>query len=303
MFRSWYIALFVSINIILLVPQLTRTLQQEHYVIDSEKDAHLPAVLGPTTIYEHSKTRTVSNSDTTRSSNSEYLLSVPFYVYEEMLHDANLLNFTDMLLNLDDIDQRSATQIKNASNVTFQEFLDTFRYWNHATDIHLVRAALEHPNRVLNPEKAKLFIVPSLITADVLKIHYKHEEHRQAALSHLERIDDFLQRSKYFQRNNGADHITFYTLFRGPGALLLRYQGHKPFNNLIKCNTIQFYESDSDRIGIHEEVRNNRTWFRIFYNTKPGSLFNAKYARQNLKFQVERDLCSWMNSSTYSMPV
>jgi hypothetical protein len=268
--------------------------------------------------HHHHEELSMFNNDHTNTShtNPEYLLSVPFYVYEEMLHDENLLNFTEMYNH--DLDGRGAKldpipPIVNSSHVTFEEFLEKCRYFKHSNDFHFVRAALEHPNRVLKPDQAKLFVVPSLLITDIIDFYYFGRTRRGKVRAHIKRLDDFLKQSEYFQRSNGADHIAVNSLMRG-SAMLIKTSSNSP---LAKCNAILFSEKDSDPIGMHEEVRNNRTWFKALYNSEPcpitpmaekrnhfamvGKLYKKKY---NRFYEDRRHICKWMkNLTNYTMPV
>ena len=70
---------------------------------------------------------------TTDQQHLEFLLTVPFYVYEEFLHDENILNITDMVT------------LGFAPYDNFDDFLESRKYHKHSGDLHFIRSALDHP--------------------------------------------------------------------------------------------------------------------------------------------------------------
>jgi hypothetical protein len=62
---------------------------------------------------------------------------------DEFLHNEELLNFTEMY-HADAYDRmhkdgKYNTKVLDETNVTFEEYLNEFRYYKHAGDIHFVR--------------------------------------------------------------------------------------------------------------------------------------------------------------------
>lgn len=239
-------------------------------------------------------------ADSQKQQHHDYLLSVPFYIYEEFLRDENLLNFTDMYHQ-----HEWSLSVKNESHVTFEEYLEASRDYKHAGDLHFVRAALEHPRRVLNPEDAKIFVVPSLLEVYTHRVYYNPELKRDA-LSRLKRMDTFLENSVWFKKSNGADHIALNAVARGDW--ILKFSKFLP-----RCNVIQFAQSDFDRPIISKEVMQNRTMFKIFYvgnpcNSTPieekihdftfvGTMIKRKYGLNN-RYQDRRNMCEWLPNRT-----
>ena len=241
----------------------------------------------------------------------DYLLSVPFYIYEEeFLRDENLLNFTDMYhQHLKESRSPVSVSVANESHVTFEEYLELRGDFKHAGDLHFVRAALEHPSRVLNPEDAKIFVVPSLLVDYTFRVHYFPEQLKRDAFSHLKRMDAFLNNSVWFKKSNGANHIALNVLMRG-GWILERAKF------LPRCNVIQFEESgivSKERPIISKEVMHNRTMFKVFYVGKPcnstaieekshdftfvGTMHKHKHGL-NKHFEDRRNMCEWLLNRT-----
>ncbi len=196
-----------------------------------------------------------------KQQHNDYLLSVPFYIYEEFLHDENLLNFTDMYHHHLKVSPSnvSISAVVNESHVTFEEFLEVQRYYKHAGDLHFVRAALDHPSRVLNPEDAKIFVVPSLLSVDTSRVYYDPARKRDV-FSHLKRIDDFLENSVWFKRNDVADHIALNVFFRGHWIL-------ERAKFLPRYNIIQFQQNElgvTNSPIISKDIMQNRTMCRVF---------------------------------------
>mmetsp|Transcript_1506 Transcript_1506/g.2752 ORF Transcript_1506/g.2752 Transcript_1506/m.2752 type:complete len:274 (-) Transcript_1506:939-1760(-) len=140
----------------------------------------------------------------------EYLLSVPYYIYEdEILRNSSLLNYTDIYLSQDYSCNEKFGKLGTVDRtITFDEYLEVNRYYKHAGDIHFIRSALEHPMRTYNPEEAKLFVVPSLITKHIQEIIYKTSDVvKIKADEELRRLDEFLGNSEWFRRHMGRDHV------------------------------------------------------------------------------------------------
>eukprot|EP00979_Chaetoceros_neogracilis_P015493 scaffold6015_cov278-Chaetoceros_neogracile.AAC.12 len=243
----------------------------------------------------------------------EYLLQLPFYIYEDFLHDANLLNFTAMHHKALKEQPAIGHIVANEANVTFEEYLNNNRFYKHSGDIHFVRSALEHPMRVLNPEEAKIFVVPSLITMDIADHFYHSKKDKLLSKLHLKRINTFLRDSPFFKRNDGADHIAPIAFMRG-GTVVQR---SAPL--LARCNLVQFYEGPADQSYIHPEYRDKRAMYKIFklgaspcnmtaFDKKTknfafiGALFRMRHGH-NKHFQNRRDICKWLSYTNYTYDV
>ena len=247
--------------------------------------------------------------------NPDLLLNVPFYVYEdEFLNNVKILNITKMYEHAVEENYHENSKSTNSANgnVTFLEFAETFKYFKHWGDVHFIRSALQHPMRVLNPEDAKIFVVPSLLTYDITTVLYHGREVRYPTKIRLTRMNKELRRSPWFQRNNGADHIAPVAYFLAEGLL----QGMFPI--LSQCNLVQFSESSLDPNYILPKYQQNRTMFKIFKVGSPcktvkffqktrdyafvGKLHGNKHY-QNRHYKNRRDVCKWMNTTNHSSSV
>ena len=254
---------------------------------------------------------------TTHRPPEDYLLKVPFYVYEDFLHDDNLLNFTEIYhwSKTTARNTKWGTIVNNKSNVTFAEYLDGHRNWKHGGDAHFVRSALEHPMRVLNPEDAKLFVVPSLITMDISRHSYGSKEDKLKSQLRLGRINQFISDSPWFKANDGADHIAPIAYFLGEKVI----QRYVPL--FARCNLVQFYENPSDQSYIHPDYRDKRAMYKVFkvgvggscnptaFDNKSqdfafiGTLHRQNKPKMNRYFQNRRDMCDWLSKSKHSYSV
>ena len=239
----------------------------------------------------------------------DLLLSVPFYIYEE-------LNWLEEGF---------------IGNQTFLEVSQAAQNPKHTDDVRFLLSALRHPLRVDDPARAKLFVVPFLASLVSIRVVYKattippcvratavhgdEDDGRQEemvcggdALHAL--VDQFLQNSEWFQRNGGNDHLltTTHFSFNHPMA-----NGHKKYKNMMKCHVIRFGEAPKynhpDRldfakmyVGTPCAVAEEKTHdFAMIATMKGGK-----------KFRNRRDICAWIgenngsstnNHKNYSMSV
>ena len=244
----------------------------------------------------------------------DILLSVPFYVYEdEFLKDDSVWNITGMY----DIMTTKKNSTTNGTK-TFMEYAETFKYHKHAGDIHFIRSALEHPMRVLNPEDAKLFVVPTLLERIIMQLIYKPQAEKEEARKHLLKANEVLRASPWFQRYDGADHIAPISVWKTDQSIT------KYFELLTRCNVVQMNEASIEDAAyarlnyIHPNYQQNRTMFKIFYVGSPcKSVVSFAEKTQDFAFigsmhrkrrdgllQKRRDACEWMTRSTnYSYSV
>ena len=288
---------------IMTVNNLTRfnkqTLHDPVLTHDNKKNPSLPD-----TIEEHAKV-------------SDLLLSVPFYIYEdEFLQDDSIWNITSMY---DSMTPNFAKKNSTTNGTkTFMEYAETFKYHKHAGDIHFIRSALEHPMRVLNPEDAKLFVVPTLLERIIMQLIYKPEAEKEEARKHLLKANEALRASPWFQRYDGADHIAPISIWKTDQSIT------KYFELLTRCNVVQWIEASIEDAAyarlnyIHPNYQHNRTMFKIFYVGSPcKSVVSFAEKTQDFAFigsmhrkrrdgllQKRRDACEWMTHSTnYSYSV
>lgn len=143
----------------------------------------------------------------------QVLLSVPFYVYEDLLW----------------IDKGTV------GDLTVEEWMNK-REVKHTDDYWFATAALRHPMRTLNPSGAQLFIVPTLLNEICDQLVWIRQGlcvNDTCDVELMEQADQYLARSTWFQRHQGRDHVLVASHY-------LAHQILQPFVNLAKCNVIGF---------------------------------------------------------------
>eukprot|EP00977_Amphora_coffeiformis_P025843 scaffold22432_cov168-Amphora_coffeaeformis.AAC.23 len=141
------------------------------------------------------------------------LLNVSFYVYEDLLW----------------MDRA------NVGDFSLEDWMRV-RKVKHTDDYWFAKAALRHPMRTLNPEEAQLFVVPTMINEisdQLVWIRRGLCIGRTCDVKLLEHADEYLAQSKWFQRNQGRDHVVV-------GSHYIAHKIMQPFLNLAKCNVIGF---------------------------------------------------------------
>ena len=161
------------------------------------------------------------------------ILEVPFYVYDE-------LDWMSMTINGEPIHDNGTITHKTLTYVP-----------KHLDDFYFTKFALQHPMRTMDPEKAKLFVVPgflNMISERELVKFFDHNKGKPAKLPRedccigkicrralIQAMDTMLNNSEWFNRRSGADHIVVAShYFR-----VLSYS-----KNLAKCSVITFENWD-----------------------------------------------------------
>jgi Exostosin family len=217
----------------------------------------------------------------TRADDFDLLLSVPFYIYEE-------LNWLDTGYR---------------GNKTFHEILRN-QEKKHQEDLHFYNAALRHPMRTRRPEEAKLFVVPFLSSIVIASLIYKDPAtlcvNTTCGKDLLASLDQSLGNSKWFQRNEGKDHLATITYF---GFAHQFVKGRRQYKNLMKCHVIQWGEEKKVNIV-------SRLAFNTFYvgtkcplSPKTSDLAMVARDKPRARFQSRRDICRWVKGTNYSMPI
>lgn len=242
---------------------------------------------------------------------SPHLLSQPFYIYEDILRDPTIYNFTNMC-----IAAFGATICTEENNVTtFEELFFLMKDTKEGGDYHFVRSALIHPMRTTNQEDAKLFVVPFLFRLRALSYFYGNKSKRATTDRIFRDIDNRLNASKYFQRHDGKDHILYHASWQ----LAIWDKNQKFLNALNKCNLIQFYEGGG-RFVHRPGYESKRFHFASQYVNGPpcdegtcvnhlnpdgmkdivfvGALNRPKGRNANHRFRVRREACAWIKVSS-----
>lgn len=230
---------------------------------------------------------------------SSTLLSVPYYVYEELLWSDNA----------------------TLDGIPLQEAIEENRVFpnpKHNEDYYFMKASLTHPMRTYNPEEAKLFVVPSLSNSIMHTSIYSTPEQLCwrgiCGRPLMEYIDKVLAESPWFQRNAGADHLATVGYH---GWFNPHFKGGQ-FKNMQNCNVVGY--SGGAKINIPD-----RLFFQKLYVGSPCPQSSEKThdfamvasLRPNDKrFRPRQHICDWMGggvnntgttnehrTTNYSMPV
>lgn len=242
---------------------------------------------------------------------SPYLvLGAPFYVYEELLW-------------LDE-----ATVI---GEVSLKESIERLNY-KHSDDYWFLAAALRHPMRTRDPEKAKLFVVPTLLNEFVTQLiglnglcfegmcdqellnftdmvfgnssWFKRYGEKQGICYRglcspkklINHADEILGKSPWFRRNRGNDHI-----------VVASHSASSSFaktKNIVQCHAITHELRNwnhPDRVAIPKIIVGSPC-------DKAEKAFDfAMIAsiKDTETFKSRKNICNWMNhnQSRYNMSV
>jgi hypothetical protein len=222
-------------------------------------------------------------------------LQIPFYVYDNELLWSSL--------TLDGI------PIANTSYPTFK----------HSDDYWFLQSALRHPMRTMDPSKAKLFYVPTLLNAAT-------EQPLGDQLVCLPKVlrcanpfqkDDFywyadklLAQSKWFQRSQGKDHILVASNFNA--RLYLRDKPHLQQSNIVifenfvpkRPQTINNHtriEIPSMYIG--EPCIQNQNHQKNIKKEFDFGMIARLTPVDDSRFQTRRDICEWLAQGNYSTSI
>ena len=170
---------------------------------------------------------------------SKLLLRQPFYIYEDEIYHWET-NATTI------IKSKNTTTMTTLPEIMFTDFKGFGGNGTinpkHTDDWYFLMWAFQHPMRTLNPKKAKLFIVPTLINEwmrtknwyngnDGFCVTFKNKNYtydkdiitttnttsssttksittnKLCGYELLRQVDNTLYKSEWFQRNQGKDHI------------------------------------------------------------------------------------------------
>jgi Exostosin family len=223
---------------------------------------------------------------------SSTLLTVPFYVYEELVWH-NLTYGTQLLEH-----QLAKAPMKQSEDFWF------------------MKASLIHPLRTFNPEEAKLFVVPTLMNfvSDAIALTWYDPEFKtcynglcnEELLRHTE---EFLSNSPYYQRFHGRDHImvlsNWYStkrpdLFHDSHVIsnlnLINFENDK-INHPLRSSFPSTYVGIPCNVSSSSESTNDKTSDFVFV----GSLHDDTPNKAKKKrFRTRRKVCEWiLRSSRY----
>ena len=181
-----------------------------------------------------SRANTSTNTTTAAASAATSLLNVPFYVYESLIWHNFTYGGQDLAETL------SQTPLKQSED-----------FW-------VMQAALKHPMRTLDPDQAKVFVVPTLmnfVSDAIAMTKFTNDANFQACChscrtdggmnddndnsNHpplcndalIDHVEAVLSNSTFFQRSHGTDHIMVLSTWYA-SKLHLRLQESPVFSNI-----------------------------------------------------------------------
>jgi hypothetical protein len=222
---------------------------------------------------------------------SSHLLSVPYYVYEELLW------------------------LDNATwgGVPLQEAIEenkVLKKPKHTDDYWFMKTSLTHPMRTYIPEEAKLFVVPSLSNIIMQTAIYNTKEEfcwrGICGRDLMTYIDQFLAKSPWFQRNGGMDHLASVGYH---GWFNPRFQGRK-FKNIANCHVVGF--GGGAKVNSRDRLFFDKLYVGTACPPSPEKTNDfamvATLKPKDDRFKSRQDICDWMRGTdrakaNYSMPV
>ena len=263
-----------------IILSLTASFLQTKYLVSHDLVQLVP--IGPSRISSTGTANAAARHDDMRRPST--LLTVPFYVYEELVwHN---LTYGAQTLEM----QLAKAPLKQSEDFWF------------------MKASLLHPLRTRNPQQAKLFVVPTLMNFvsdgialalqdPLFKTCYNGLCNEQL----LRHTEAFLSNSTYYQRSKGSDHImvlsNWYSsqrpdLFQGSHILsnlnLIHFEDQK-INNPHRSSFPSTY------VGIPCNVSDTKTTDFAFV----GSLWEDAPKKKRKRFQTRRNVCQWLLRSPY----
>ena len=254
------------------------------------------------TVLRSSDGRLPKDSPSSSPSLSSLLLSVPFYVYEE-------LAWTNATLG-------------GVSLETIVSAPGGRGLGKHSNDYWFMKAALRHPQRTLDPSKAKLFVVPLLLNLYSLRVFedldaqnvticnsYNSNPSSMTANVICERdllvlAGKALNQSRWFHRHQGRDHIATTSHYG------YKLKGHLKMPALLrqaiyKCNSITF-----EQRRYNDPTRIQFPSYLVGAPCPPDQkkLYDlaliASIKPNDERFVDRRRICDWIAHDTnYSIPI
>lgn len=222
------------------------------------------------------------------------LMSVPFYVYEDLGLPQNI-TLDGKPFHLERMDPERPRRGRKTALVS-----------KHADDILFARAALAHPMRTHNPEEAKLFVVPTPFNIIVESDRFGGRLCALGCCHHVKlmrHVDEVLGESKWFRRNQGADHIAVISHWKY--WKIWEMEGFRA-TNIAKCNLIAFERRDDSA------TKRGPFVFPSYYVGRPCApvtekqhdfAMTATFLPNQPKFQDRENICEWVqNDTAYAMP-
>jgi hypothetical protein len=202
-----------------------------------------------------------TTDDDEDDSSSNLLLSVPFYIYEGWGVGEEYPN-TVLHMN------RKKFDVRNLDPRGLPVHSKKERRTKHADDYYMAMAARDHPMRVLDPSKAKLFFVPTPFNILMEGSYYKkvnrvclYQKHKFNVCNKdaIQLVNGELGKSPWFQRHDGRDHILVASHWMWT-TIWQWHVGTWNIQNIHKCNAIDF-----EGQLVTKTNRTDRIYFPSYY--------------------------------------
>ncbi|CAB9504923.1 exostosin family domain containing protein, expressed [Seminavis robusta] len=223
---------------------------------------------------------------------ADSLFQLPFYIYDNEL---------DWSVNATVTRGTNQAELLNQSG---------FLGYKHSDDYWLLLHAKQHPMRTMDPSKADLFFVPTLLSA--WNAHgYEGDASKNKFCAHngicnqklLERAEQVLQESKWYRRSQGRDHIVVDTHWR-------KHWNKLPYSRLLNCNSISFENlvpTDGNPKG-HQIPTGGRVHIPTLYvgrqcqdetNKTHDFAMIATFKPGNKNFLDRAHICQWLEQNNH----
>lgn len=173
----------------------------------------------------------------------------------------------------------------------------------HDNDYHFLLSAWYHPLRTIDPNQAKLFVVPVLFNmlisasaypSNATGLCWKGRCNREI----LDYMEETLRDSPWFQRHQGRDHFATLPCFHWDHP---KVELTKSFPSILQCHALIYGDSP---IPLAE----NRLGLATMHVGEACDLVPIKTAdlvfvgrmQSGIKFRPRRDVCQWMNEWEYN---
>ena len=203
------------------------------------------------------------------------LLSVPFYIYDDLLWCEN------------------ATI---GGNITFTQSMKIY-FPKHTDDYWFSKAALSHPMRTHDPTKAKLYIVPTLLNAlsdQLLFFKKRFCVNGICNENFLRFVDKYLADSPWYQRNEGRDHIMVASHWGAHEVL-------RDLRHVKNCNFIGYENircNNRDRLTIPKIMVGSPCQLETSKSKDVAMIASM----QNITtFESRWKICQWVQASNYTV--
>jgi Exostosin family len=238
------------------------------------------------------------------------LLNVPFYVYEVLLWLDNAV-----VIQEGNRTTNTTSTTTTTTTIPVAKWILHHQEVKHSDDYWFAKAALSHPQRTLDPSRAKIFVVPGLFNTLVdLVMNDQQRKCYRAKLCHdgicglelLQHANDVLGGSPWFQRHAGQDHFLVASHYRSDWFHTRTVSPH-----LYNCHVIGMEDRQSnaqDRLHFSSTYVGQACPRVATTTTADGEndvnkrhdfAFVADIFTPSPMFEHRRKLCKWMMNAIH----